>query len=314
MTGIVDSSLSDGAAPPPEDAIEAAAKLGCDGLMFQNFLDLSPSLDCERLRELSVLAAEKGISLGAGIGWINPTRPDRERGVAVVGDGDFSRGLARIIAAASEIGISNLFFAIGMIEDRFSRATPWAEQIEAVAKLVRGLGPLLRERSTRLLVKTHEEINSFEIVRLVERVGPELLGVALDPVNIICRIEDPVAATRRLAPYVYQVHVDDALLRLEGQAIRRFLTKLGDGIVAWGSIFALLRGTPRFIELHRGQFAMPVFDREWVSAQPDLVLAEYAALVGAAVSWPADRVHPDQAKPSLRLQAALSFLAYQERQ
>jgi sugar phosphate isomerase/epimerase len=37
-------------------------------------------------------------------------------------------------------------------------------------------------------------------VRLVEHIGPEVLGITFDTGNVLARCEDPVAAARRVAP------------------------------------------------------------------------------------------------------------------
>jgi hypothetical protein len=161
----------------------------------------------------------------------------------------------------------------------------------------------------RLLVKTHEEITSFEIARLVVEVGPDMLGVALDPVNLLVRIEDPVEATKRIAPYVRQVFLDDAVVRFAEGGLRRFLHPLGQGDVDCPAILALVpKGAAGFVELHRGQFAMPIFDPTWRQGQPDMPLREFAAIVGLAARASSREMAWDQAVPLSRLQPTLDAL------
>jgi len=288
-------------------ALRATAGFGLAGTMFSNLTDLSPSLDPGELKAVRALAGDLGLDIGTSIDWINPLT-ERGRSNAAFGDGDLAAGLARLIRAAAEIGIHDIFFMVGKIEDRFDPAVPWPDQLDAVAAMIATLSPVLRDCGTRLLLKTHEEITSFEVARLVERVGADVLGVALDPVNVLCRVEDPVAATARLAPYVAQVHIDDAVLRFEEGGMRRFLCPLGEGVIDWASILALVPDARRLLEFHSGQFAMPVFDPVWRRAQPDLTLDEYASVLSAAATLPRDFQPSDQANSTGRLTPALQVV------
>jgi len=61
-------------------------------------------------------------------------------------------------------------------------------------------------------VETHEEITSFEVARLAEAVGPDVVGVTFDTANVLARAENPMAAARRLAPYTHLSHAKDGIL------------------------------------------------------------------------------------------------------
>lgn len=72
---------------------------------------------------------------------------------------------------------------------------------------------------SRLLLKTHEEITSFEIVRIIEKVGADVIGVLLDPVNFVARLEEPIVYNARVAPYVRQVHLEDFVVRYNDKGL-----------------------------------------------------------------------------------------------
>ena len=310
MTGIFKLSLPGEDRMSASETIAAAAALGVGGCLFPNVLDISATLDLAELRAALAVAKEEGIGLAAGAGWINPFHLERAARLQALGDGDYLAGLARLVAAAAEIGIHDLFFMISLIEDRFDRTVPWSDQLEATTALLSRFAPVLRQHGSRLLLKTHEEITTFEIVRVVEAVGPDVLGVALDPVNLLVRIEDPVAATRRVQPYVHQVHLDDAQVRFAEQGIRRVLYPFGQGQIDWQTILAMVPEAPRWIETHRGRFAMPVFDRDWLTAQPDMPLTEFAAVMAMAAHAGTGPIPWDQATPSTRLAPTLEAVLH----
>ncbi len=305
MIGILRSSLPDGTNLDTGGAIAAAARHGLDGIMFNSLLDIHPMLDPGALTEAAATAKASGIRLAAGGGWISPGNATRAAPVAALADGTFEAGFVRLVAAAAKLGITELFFVVGTIADREDTACAWSQRLDAVAETIARLRPVLRDYGVRLLVKTHEEITTFEIARLIEQVGEDVLGVALDPVNLLCRIEDPVAATKRVAPNVAQVHIDDAVMRFVESGVRRYLCPLGQGMIDWRTIAALVPTASRWIELHRGQFAMPVFNPEWIEAQPDLSMRELVAVLGAAPRSGDVSVPWDQQAPEIRLDEAI---------
>jgi sugar phosphate isomerase/epimerase len=283
MTGIIKSSIRGFENASALDLLARVAEKGLGGLLVPSVLDLSPTLAAEQLSKFRREADRLQLTIGAGVGWINPLRPERSAATLKIGNGDLGAGLSRLISAGCAIGIREFFFTIGMVEDRFLGRPSWGEQLAAVGALIKGLAPFLRTNKARLLVKTHEEITSFEICRLVEEAGPDILGVALDPVNVVVRLEDPVAATERVAAYVAQVHLDDADIIFEEMHLRRRLRTFGRGLIDWPRILALVPGAPRWIEGHRGQFTISAFDPDWLAYQPDLTPVEFASVVAMAV-------------------------------
>jgi 3-oxoisoapionate decarboxylase len=153
--------------------------------------------------------------------------------------------------------------------------------------LLSRLSPHAREAGVRLCVKTHEEITTFELLRLVDGVGHDVLTVGFDPVNSILRMEDPLAATTRLGPCIENVYLENAELGFEGRSIRRWLCPLDEGVLDWPAMRnTMAQHAPDaryFIDLHKGQFCMHPLDPSWLAAQPDLTISEFAVVVGLAV-------------------------------
>ncbi|MCC6630211.1 MAG: sugar phosphate isomerase/epimerase [Chloroflexi bacterium] len=317
--GIYNRSLPGGDRLDAPAALRAARDLGLAGCLFASPLAISAALDLGAVRAARALADDLGLRLGLGVGRIHPYHIEREADVLALGDGDFRAGLTRLVAAGRAAGCHDLWFSVGTLADRFDRTVPWSDQLAAVAAFLVSFAPVLRDAGCRLCLKTHEEITTFEVARLVEAVGADVLGVSLDPVNVLARIEEPVAAARRVAPYVRHVHLDDAIVRFTAAGIERKLYPVGQGVVDWPAILALLAeqapDAAYWIELHRGQFSMPLFEPGWLAAQPDLTLAELAVVMQFAVQGErrlTSGVLPPpeayQADPTRRLAPALAWL------
>lgn len=306
MTGIIKSSLPNGRNISAAEALHAAAELGLGGLLFNSLSDISPALDATELAAVRAEADRLGLRISAMLGIVNPALPARSQPIVDAGGGDMQTGIERLVRLAAAIGIHDMFFIIGMIEDRFEADASWQAQLDGVADMLTRCAPVLRECSSKLLLKTHEEIATSEIVALVERVGSDVLGVAFDPVNVLCRLEDPVAAARRVAPYAAQLYVDDAVMRFQENGIRRFLAPLGEGFIDWPAIRSILPDRTVWIEMHAGQFAMPVFDEDWLKRQPPVAVGEFAVVLAMAAKFGTRSVPWDQAAPVTRLAQAIS--------
>ncbi|WP_055045671.1 sugar phosphate isomerase/epimerase family protein [Devosia sp. A16] len=309
MIGVFNNSLPGYEGLTPIQILDKAAELGLGAVLFGNILAVVPDLDHGKLAEIGAAAKARGLKLNAGVGTFNPARPERCKSLIEAGGGDMVKGLERVLRAMPALGAETAFFVVGMIEDRDDPNVPWAAQLRGVIDGVKALAPAIRESGTRLLIKTHEEISSFEILRIIEAVGEDLLAIAHDPVNVPCRVEDPVECTRRIAKHVVQVHIDDCYTTFDGDDMRRYLTALGTGDIDWPALLALVPHATRWIEFHRGQFAMPMFDKAWLAAQADATLDEYRSLMAATVrNARAERPIPDQKDVFLRLAPSIEWL------
>jgi 3-oxoisoapionate decarboxylase len=273
--GILGRRLPGYEADTSADTLRRAAASDFDGMLFPTPRDVSPELEPGELREVGAVAAELGSYLEFGLGFAGPHRdPDTA-----------ADELAGLIRAGRQAGCVQFLTVTN--SDRRSAAAPHREQLAAVERTLRRLVPVLHELDCYLNLKTHEDLSSVEVLHLVEAVDDERLGVGLDVANLVVRGEDPVAATRRLAPWVRQAYLDDVALFFIDTGLRRKLLPCGAGVMDWPGILAELvtRSPVRTltIEQHRGQFDVPIFDAAWFDAEPHLRPAEIAVL--ARMAW-----------------------------
>ncbi|MDR2997469.1 MAG: sugar phosphate isomerase/epimerase, partial [Microbacterium sp.] len=213
----------------PLGLLQRCADDGYDGVFFRTILDVTTTLDTGVLRDVRQKADELGLYLEMGLGKINPFNISEERGIRDIGEGDYLLGMTRMIEAAAEIRCTDLWadtanyqghswglFAI----DRFRTDVEWDDQLRMTTKFVQRLVPVLDAHDAHLAVETHEEITTDELARMGEEVG-ERFGVTLDLANVVVRGEDPVAAARRMAPFVRQTHMRDVALFTTPQGLRR---------------------------------------------------------------------------------------------
>ena len=172
-----------------------------------------------------------------------------------------------------------------MAYDRFRTDVSWEEQLRASEAFLKLLAPTACDLGIHTNLETHEEITSFEVVRLVEAVGPDVMGVTFDVGNVVQRGESPLMAAQRVAPYVRQTHMKDIVLTLAPGGLRKQMRPCGQGLIDFQNILPLLAQHRPELNLSienpnvRNLVTMRFFDPLWHASHTDLSTAELADLV-----------------------------------
>jgi sugar phosphate isomerase/epimerase len=276
------------------DTVIAVARAGLDGVRFRTIDQVSATLDTGVLAELRDCATDSGMYVEMGIGKVNPYMTAELPSVRDLGDGDYVRAMQRMIECCAEMGWTSLWTATGgfkpypgrFFTDRFRTDADWSDQLAATEQLLVALAPVLRDTGCHLDIETHEEITSFEVVRLVESVGPDVLGVCFDPANVLVNGELPLEAARRVAPYVRSTQLRDAAMATCDGQPTRVLAPIGDGVTDWFSLLEIILSARPALDLtiegiggSRAEMALYPDDDEWLRGHPDLVPEELARLL-----------------------------------
>jgi sugar phosphate isomerase/epimerase len=276
-------------------SVDHARELGMEGLFFRTVLEMSPTLDPGELREIKAHADELGMYLETGLGKVNPYATPEAPELRAIGDGDIRLGFERMLRACATIDCRELWIGTANYKahyhgywayDRFRTDVSWEDQLAATQKFLGVLAPIARDLGIHLNVETHEEITTFECVRLVEAVGSDVLGITFDTANVVQRGEDPVAAARRVLPYVRQTHVKDVALYFGEEGVYRQTRPCGEGVVDFRTILPLLAARRPEVNLSienpnaRSPIApIQIFDPVWQAAHPDLNVGEFASYI-----------------------------------
>jgi sugar phosphate isomerase/epimerase len=279
----------------PIGSLDHARELGMEGLFFRTVLEMSPTLDGGELREIRAHADELGMYLETGLGKVNPYASPEAPELRAVGDGDILLGFERMMRACAAIDCRELWIGTANYKgqyrgmrayDRFRSDVTWEEQLAASTRFLHKLAPIARDLGIHLNLETHEEITTFECIRMVEEVGPDAMGIVFDSSNVLQRAEDPVRAARRVAPYVRQTHLKDAGLWFGEDCVYRQARVCGDGVVDFRAIIPILaEANPKLnltIENQTARGAIgitEIYDPVWSASHADLTLAEFASWI-----------------------------------
>jgi len=297
-------------------SFDFAREHGLDGIFFKSIFDLSPTLDYGELREAKAYADSLGMYLEAGVGRINPYNIPEDPHVRQFGGGDYHKAMEQMILACREIDCVSLWAETAGIQrhtsqgiyivDRFRTDAPWADQMAATAKFLKMLRPVLLDTGCRISIETHEDVTSFEVIRLVEEAGPDVTGITFDTGNVLARCEDPVAAARRVAPYCLTTHTKDGILFFDEKGLVRQNRACGEGVIDWDTVVGILAEyNPKLnLSLEDSNARMPIeiWNPAWQAGHPDLTVAEVAELVRLAKRCEAgiasgEIMHPDVYDP-----------------
>ncbi|QYA05039.1 sugar phosphate isomerase/epimerase family protein [Rhizobium sp. B21/90] len=291
----------------PLASLDHVKQLGLEGIFFSTMLDMSPDLDLGLLGEIRAKADELGLYLEGGVGKINPYCSAEAPEFRAIGGGDIIAGFSRMIEAGAAVGCFELWVSPGnfkavypgrLANDRFRTDVTWEEQLLAMEKVLRKLAPVARANGVHLNMETHDEITSFEILRLIENVGADVVGVVLDTANMLQRGEHPVFATKRLAPFVRQTHIKDAYVNRAPGGLDFQTRPCGNGIVDFSAIIPILAEANPALNLSlevaqstddnrrkaNPRQCIEIEDPIWRAAHPDLTATEleaYFAMIDA---------------------------------
>ena len=305
--GIDGQKLPEARKRGPLRSLDHVKELGLEGIFFSSVLDMSPELDPGALRDIRARADELGLYLEAGLGKINPYCSAEAPELRAAGDGDIILGLTRMIEASAAIGCLELWVSPGNFKpayrgrlavDRFRTDVTWDAQLAATQRVLELLAPVARAHGVHLNMETHDEITSFEILRMIEAVGEDCVGVVFDTANMLQRGEHPVFAARRLAPYVRQTHIKDAYVARAPGGLDFQPRPCGEGIVDLARILPLLAAAKPDLNLSleiaqstedsrrraNPRQCIQIDDPVWRAGHPDLTAEEldaYFAMVDA---------------------------------
>jgi sugar phosphate isomerase/epimerase len=269
----------------PFELVEWAVLNGADGVQFSE-VNVPPgtALDKIFLQELRGYAGENRLYLEWGGGQHIPLDLDTGR------PKDIFAVNRRAAEQALALGSATVRSCSGGLMRWKAESASTDELLELAAAALKAQKPMLRDAGIILAIETHFEFTSFELLRLFEMCGAvpgEYLGICLDTMNLLTLLEDPLAATRRLLPWVVTTHIKDGGLLLTAEGFVSFTAEAGKGVLDLAGIIETLAAAHPHITLtvedHGGDFLIPVNDPEFLARFPDLTVPELVRLQRLAV-------------------------------
>jgi 3-oxoisoapionate decarboxylase len=172
----------------------------------------------------------------------------------------------------------------------------WSDSAPPTETLLREMARALKAQTTVwtdlnvvLAIELHFEFTTFELLRVFEMCGAEpggWLGICLDTMNLLTMLEEPVAGTERVLPWIVATHIKDGAMTTSPKGLVSFTTAIGAGQVDFERICKRLATLQQRVHLsiedHGGSFDIPIHDPTFLSRFPDLTVQELGQLVRIA--------------------------------
>ena len=265
----------------PIATLEWATAHGADGVSFSGLPpEQRAKVDRAALADLAACARERGLYLEWGGGEHIP------RDMTSWARRDLAAVNRRAAEEAAALGVRVVRSCSGGLMRWQSESPPTEMLLREAARTLVEQRQMLRDHDVVLAIETHFEFSSHEIVRLLDMCDAapgDWLGVCLDTMNLLTMLEEPVAAARRLLPWVVSTHIKDGGVLVDDDGLTTFPTAVSDGVIDLAAIIRLLGTLSREVHLsvedHGGCFRVPIFDRLFLSRFPDVSVEELSALI-----------------------------------
>lgn len=259
--------------------LDYVKSLGLDGIQFGSIGNMSKSRDIGELDALRQYANEAGLYIDTGVDTCNPAifrRSEEEQREAITRD-------IRIFA---KMGWHELRSVISYYDERYVHPVPWETHLQKSISFLQSLRPALEECGSRINLENHGD-STFDLLHIVEAVGPDICGFCLDTANTLVNAEDPVMAAKRVAPYTQMTHCKDGITFFSENGVSRQGKPPGQGIVDFAQIIPILHAfNPNLnlsIEDHKMIFEFRIFDPQWMSRNLELSTNELAQYIKMTV-------------------------------
>lgn len=236
--------------------------------------------DASKTREIRKYADSLGLYSHVSVSCPNPV-------LHPVSVEALAETLRREIETAAQAGWHELHSSLGSDQNRYHHSDiPWTKQVEISIQMLKNIAPVLRNCQSRINLETHGDTTTFELVEIIERVGPDICGICLDTANVVIFGEHPLAAAKRAAPYTHLTHIKDCMLYFGPKGLMRQTFPPGRGQIDWPTLLEILAefapDLPLSIEDHKWLFGAEIFEAGWHSEQRHLSREELAMTVGLA--------------------------------
>lgn len=117
------------------------------------------------------------------------------------------------------------------------------DQVDKVSEILKPIADIAASYDIKMALENHIDFTSDEVLEILNRVGSKHLGVNFDTGNALRMLEDPIEATRKLAPYTLSTHIKDIGIGKGSPQNRDFWLSvpLGKGVIDIPEVVSILK-------------------------------------------------------------------------
>jgi sugar phosphate isomerase/epimerase len=116
----------------------------------------------------------------------------------------------------------------------------WAEHINNCISVLKDLAGVLRSEGIKIAIENHQDVDSSDLVQIIEVVGSDVVGVNFDIGNAFSVCEEPVSFASKVAPYILNIHLKDYKIFESDNGFKLVRCPIGEGSVNFKEILSFL--------------------------------------------------------------------------
>ncbi len=168
---------------------------------------------------------------------------------------------------------------------------------ETSTRSLKAAADVVARHGVRLAVENHKDWRADELLRILNQVGNDHVGVCLDTGNSIALLEDPMEVVEALAPRAFTTHFKDMALEEYKDGFLLSEVPLGTGVLDLPRVVRLVRAARPEIRLNlemitRDPLKVPCLQGGYWATFPDLPGKEVARALSFVRSHPPARPLP----------------------
>jgi sugar phosphate isomerase/epimerase len=174
--------------------------------------------------------------------------------------------LADLRDTAADLGIELELGTRGVAPEHLRRYLDLCKQLNATllrsmlqqtgdsVSMLKEAMPAFESQGVTVALETYEQVPTPELIRVIDAVGSDALGICLDPANCVAGLELPHDVVDRAAPYVKNMHVKDFAFARQAGWVGFTLAgcPLGEGLLDYDEMIAVVdpasRGINQIVE------------------------------------------------------------------
>ncbi len=223
------------AASEPFDAqalIELATTWGLSGVETP-LARMLPDQSLDTIDRFRATLEERGLSLVVDTGIVEP------------------EALRELLPLAARAGARVVRATLSAILEGARAELPggWDAYLQEMRRRIVELRPALEQYDLVLALENHQDATSDDLLALCEAGGGRV-GITLDVANPLAVAEEPLQFARKVGPWVRNVHLKDYQVFATPSGYRLVRCALGQGVVPFEELLALLREVSPDASLH----------------------------------------------------------------
>jgi 3-oxoisoapionate decarboxylase len=163
-----------------------------------------------------------------------------------------------------------------------------AQHTDTALTIFNAVRTRLKDAGLKIGLEFHKDLQGWEMKRLIEAAGTDMVGCYLDTGNPVFVMEDPLQSVETLAPLAVTVHLRDSVVYEHPRGIAVQWVPLGEGNVDFVKIIAKVRelatGVRVFVKPITGRppEVLPIYDPKFWDLYPEAKAKDFTRFLALA--------------------------------